>query len=216
MPRLETYFAFIGVLLAYQLGGIGPDMLLVISRGVAHGRRTAISTALGCVAAGVIQIPLLAFGLASLIASSPVAYDVLRWAGAGYLVYLGIKLMLARQVQEERIAPAAAPALVPWRAFSQGMLTNLTNPATLTFMLAIIPQFAQPSAGSITLQLVVLGVTMKGTGVIVLGSVALASSTASAWLTRRRGFLIWQERFAGAVLVVAATHLLFADAGRSR
>jgi threonine/homoserine/homoserine lactone efflux protein len=215
VPDLPTYLASIGVLLAYQLGGVGPDMLLVISRGVARGRRVAVATALGCVAAGIVQVPLLALGLASLFTSSVVAYEVLRWLGAAYLVYLGLSLLLAR-CGKERPSAAQPSDTAPWAGFWQGMITNLTNPATLVFMLAVLPQFAHPSAGSVTLQLLVLGATMKGTGVVVLGSVALLSGTAGGWLARRPGFLVWQERLAGSVLIALGVHLLFADSARSR
>lgn len=215
MPDLSTYLAFIGVLLAYQLGGVGPDMLLVISRGVAHGRRAAVTTALGCVAAGIVQVPLLAFGLAALFTSSTIAYEVLRWLGAAYLVYLGLRLLSARR-GEKRESTRQPVRLAPWAGFWQGMITNLTNPATLMFMLAVIPQFAHPSAGPITLQLVVLGATMKGTGVVVLGCVAVVSGTAGGWLARRPNFLLWQERFAGSVLIALGVHLLFAGSARAR
>lgn len=214
MPELPTYLAFVGVLLAYQLGGVGPDMLLVVSRGVAQGRRMAISAALGCVAAGIVQVPLLALGLASLVMSSAVAYEVLRWLGAGYLVYVGLRLVLARRGKEGNAPPPAG--LTAWAAFWQGMVTNLSNPATLAFMLAVLPQFTHPSAGSITLQLFVLGITMKATGVLVLGSVALAAGTAGGWVARRPGFLAWQERVAGSLLIILGAHLLFAGGGRSR
>lgn len=215
MPELTTYLAFIGVLLAYQLGGLGPDMLLVISRGVAGGRRAAVTTALGCVAAGVIQVPLLAFGLASLFTSSVIAYEVLRWLGAAYLVYLGLKLLFARR-GDERSSTRQPARLAPWAGFWQGVVTNLTNPGTLVFMLAVLPQFAHPSAGSMTLQLIVLGATMKATGVVVLGSVAVVSGTAGGWLAQRSGFLVWQERLAGSVLIALGVQLLFAGSARGR
>jgi threonine/homoserine/homoserine lactone efflux protein len=211
MPDLATYLAFLAAVLAYQLSGPGPDMLLVMSRGVGQGWSVALSTALGCVAAGVIQIPLLALGLASLVASSPVAYEILRWAGAGYLIYLGISLFLSRR-NAASVANLVGPTPdVAWGvAFRQGMICNLTNPTTLTFMLAILPQFVDPSSGPAGVQLLVLGATMKGTGLLTLGSVALASGAVGGWLARHSGFLVWQERFAGAVMIALGLRLLLA------
>jgi threonine/homoserine/homoserine lactone efflux protein len=215
MPELTTYLAFLAAVLAYQLSGPGPDMLLVMSRGVGQGWRVALSTALGCVAAGVIQIPLLALGLASLVASSPVAYEILRWAGAGYLIYLGIRLLFPRRNITSVQNTAGATSDVGWgAAFRQGMICNLTNPTVLTFMLAILPQFVDPSSGPAVMQLLVLGATMKGTGLLTLGSVALASGAVGGWLARHSGFLAWQERFAGAVMIALGLRLLFAGDAR--
>ncbi len=215
MPDLATYLAFLAAVLAYQLSGPGPDMLLVMSRGVGQGWRVALSTALGCVSAGVIQIPLLALGLASLVASSPVAYEILRWAGAGYLIYLGVGLLLPRR-NAARVKSVVGPThdLTWGAAFRQGMVCNLTNPTALTFMLAILPQFVDPSSGPAGVQLLVLGATMKGTGLLTLGSVALASGAVGGWLSRHSGFLVWQERFAGLVMIALGLRLLFAGDAR--
>lgn len=216
MPDLATYLAFLAALFAYQLGGPGPDMLLVMSRGVGQGRRVAFSTALGCVAAGLVQIPLLALGLASLVTSSLLAYELLRWMGAGYLIYLGLKLLLARRERGEAGAVRPAASTTACAAFRQGMICNLTNPTTLAFMLAILPQFADPSVGPVAPQLLVLGATMKGTGLFTLGSVALASGAVGGWLARRPGLVAWQERFGGAVMVALGLRLLLAGGGPSR
>jgi threonine/homoserine/homoserine lactone efflux protein len=95
VPEQDAYIAFLGALLAYQLAGPGPDMILVITRGVAQGRRSALATAVGCVSAGFIQIPLLVLGLASIINASPLAHEVLRWTGAAYLVFTGVRLLIS-------------------------------------------------------------------------------------------------------------------------
>jgi threonine/homoserine/homoserine lactone efflux protein len=215
VPDLATYLAFLAAVLAYQLSGPGPDMLLVMSRGVGQGWRVALSTALGCVAAGVIQIPLLALGLASLVASSPVAYEILRLAGAGYLIYLGLGLLFPRRSAGSLEGVVDPTPDITWgAAFRQGMVCNLTNPTVLTFMLAILPQFVDPSSGPAGVQLLVLGATMKGTGLLTLGSVALASGAVGGWLSRHGRLLVWQERFAGAVMIALGLRLLFAGEAR--
>jgi threonine/homoserine/homoserine lactone efflux protein len=206
MPDLSVYLAFIAAVLAYQLSGPGPDMLLVISRGVAQGWRSALTTAVGCVAAGAIQIPLLAFGLASLVASSPIVYETLRWAGAGYLFYLGWKLVFAGG--SSKGAPGATHRVPARTAFWQGMICNLTNPTTLAFMLAMLPQFVHPSAGSPALQFLILGTTMKASGLLVLGSTAIASGALGQWLSRHATFFVWQQRFAGAVMIALGLRLV--------
>ncbi|TIQ16467.1 MAG: LysE family translocator, partial [Mesorhizobium sp.] len=121
MPELPTYLAFLVAVLGYQLSGPGPDMLLVISRGIGEGRRAALATATGCVFAGVIQVPLLAMGLASLITSSPIAYGLLQVLGAAYLIAIGTKFLLVRNEAETNSIVAAKEGGLGG-AFRQGMI----------------------------------------------------------------------------------------------
>jgi threonine/homoserine/homoserine lactone efflux protein len=188
-------------------------MILVISRGIGQGRQVALATAVGCVSAGAVQIPLLALGLASIINASTMAHEILRWIGAAYLFYLGAALLLRRANGE---ALAEEPRTTASVAFWQGVVSNLTNPTTLAFMLALLPQFVDPSRGSTTGQLVVLGVTMKATGMIVLGSVALAAGSAGKWICRRPTFIVWQEPFCGATMIGLAIYLLSGTSLRTR
>jgi len=209
MPDLDAYLAFLGALLAYQLAGPGPDMILVITRGVAQGRRAALAAAVGCVSAGFIQIPLLALGLASIINASPLAHEILRWTVAAYLFFTGIRLLVS-----SRRAWAAETQAVPQASLSaavrQGLISNLTKPQTLAFMLALLPQFVPPEAGSVTLQLVVLGLTMKGVGLLVLGSVALAAGSIGGWISRRPRLMVWQGGLAGLAMIGLACYMALA------
>ena len=213
MPDVATYLAFLASVLVYQLSGPGPDMLLVMSRGIRQGWRAGLAAASGCVAAGVIQIPLLVLGLASLIAASPIAYEVLRWTGAGYLFYLGLRLIFSAHGEGSGSVGPAGGAVTRSSAFRQGMVCNLTNPTALAFMLAILPQFTDPARGAVAPQLLVLGATMKATGMLTLGSVALASGAAGGWLARHPMLILWQERFAGLVMIAFAIRVLVAGGG---
>ncbi|TIT04277.1 MAG: LysE family translocator [Mesorhizobium sp.] len=209
MPELPTYLAFLVAVLGYQLSGPGPDMLLVISRGIGQGWRAALATATGCVFAGVIQIPLLAMGLASLVTSSPVAYGLLQLLGAAYLIAIGTQFLLMRKGAETTHTVTAKKGGLAG-AFRQGMICNLTNPTALVFMLAVLPQFVHSSTGSPAMQFIVLGATMKATGLVILGAVALASGAVGRWLARNAGFLVWQERLAGAIMIAVGIKLLLA------
>ena len=217
MPDAATYAAFLAAVLAYQLSGVGPDMMLVISRGIAQGRRGALASAMGCVAAGVVQVPLLALGLTSIVTSSAALYTGLQLLGAGYLIYIGAQFLLARRTHEAAAeVPSGSGACDPFR---QGMICNLTNPTTLVFMLAELPQFVHASAGSSAMHFLIHGATMKATGILSLGTVALASGTVGGWLGRNTSLLLWQQRFAGAVMLALGIRMLLnasADAGVRR
>ncbi|RWD68230.1 MAG: LysE family translocator [Mesorhizobium sp.] len=216
MPDVTTYLAFVGAVLAYQLSGVGPDMMLVISRGVGQGWRHALATAAGCVSAGVVQIPLLAMGLASLVTSSPTLYSFLQIIGATYLIAIGVKFLLARRLGEGGGASTFANTNSIPAAFRQGMICNLTNPTTLAFMLAVLPQFVHSWSGSPALQFIILGATMKITGLVILGAVALTSGAVGGWLARRNSFLVWQERLAGALMIAIGVRLLLTAVGGRR
>lgn len=205
MPDPSTYAAFLGAVLAYQLSCVGPDMMLVISRGIGQGRQAALAAALGCVAAGLVQIPLLAMGLATVILSSPLLYKALQLIGAAYLIYVGIRFLAAGDTGKNQDCVASASL---FGAFRQGMICNLTNPAALSFMLAILPQFVHPSAGSPALQFVILGGSMKATGLLILGAVALTSGAFSSWLARNRPIMVWQQRIAGTIMIALGIRLL--------
>jgi threonine/homoserine/homoserine lactone efflux protein len=98
----------------------------------------------------------------------------------------------------------------------EGLVANLTNPHPLVFMLAFLPQFVDPSRGPVAAQLLLLGATQKATGFAVLGATALASGAVGGWLARRPGLVVWQERFAGAVMVALGLRLLVSGARAGR
>lgn len=122
----------------------------------------------------------------------------MRWVGAAYLGYLGAALLFKTAKGSARVDVRRTS--MP-DAFWQGVISNLTNPTTIAFMLALLPQFVDRSAGSVRAQLIVLGVSMKATGLIVLGSVALAAGTAGKWISRKRAFIVWQQRLCGVALI---------------
>lgn len=192
------WLAFLGTVILMQMPP-GPDSMLVVARGVGHGRATALFTVLGMtLGAGLVQLPLLALGISSLVNASPVAFNVLRWAGAAYLVWLGVKLLLSAPATTAVANPGKLRPLV---AFREGMIANLVNPWPIGFMVAFLPQFVDPAAGSVTLQMLALGATQKTTGVLVLGAYALASGTAGAWISRHPRIGLWQQRVAGCAIV---------------
>jgi threonine/homoserine/homoserine lactone efflux protein len=108
------------------------------------------------------------------------------------------------------MATVAIPSAIA--AMREGLVASVTNPNPLIFMLAFLPQFVDPARGSVTVQLLVLGATQKITGFAVLGTTALASGTVARWIARRPTLVIWQERFAGAVMIALGLRLALAGA----
>jgi threonine/homoserine/homoserine lactone efflux protein len=208
LPDLPTYAGFIVAVLLMQTVP-GPDTILVAARGMGQGLRIALGTVFGMtMLAGLIQLPLLAFGLGEIARSHPTIFDVIRLAGAVYLVSLGLRYMLKSGVATSPAAPRDAPSLA--RAALQGMIINLMNPNPLIFMLAFLPQFVDPARGAVATQLLVLGATQKATGLGVLGFVALASGRLGDRLAERPDIAHWQALIAGAILVALGVWLLIA------
>src|SRR5262245_16156069 len=123
----------------------GPDMLYVSTRSLAQGRRAGVISALGIAAGAVVHTVAIASGLAALLRAVPVAYEIVRWAGAVYLVWLGIQALRSKGGP---LAGVPIDRASEWAILRQGMITNLLNPKVALFFLAFLPQFVTPARGS--------------------------------------------------------------------
>ena len=186
-------------------------MMLTIARGVGQGRRIALLTVVGNVfVAGFVQVSFLVLGLVTVVHAWPVALDLLRWVGAAYLLWLGIK-MIATSGTDTRLRKTAK--ISDMNAVKEGALNSLTNPKSLLFMFAFLPHFVDPTAGPVWLQLLVLGSIQKLAGSGSLGSVAMASGTFVIWLVKHPGVIKRQERFTGVVMRGLGIRMLFSGSG---
>jgi len=184
----------------------GADLALIGARSAGHGFRSGAAAALGVGAGCFVHVAAAALGLSALIAGSATAFTVLRWAGAAYLVWLGIGLLRGGGGVPTGAA-AAAPALSAWRAFVQGFLTNALNPKVALFFLAFLPQFIDAGAPHKALAFVLLGTVFAFNGTIV--NVAFAALVAHL----RRAFGgagsigRWVSRGVGALFVALGVRL---------
>ena len=151
----------------------GPDMLYIIARSVGQGRSAGIVSALGIASGCVVHTVLVACGLAGLLLTVPVAYEVIKYAGAAYLIFLGVRMIASgRRASCEREVTKDGFGSI----FLQGALTNVLNPKVALFFLAFLPQFVEQSRGRVALQILTLGVLFSTLGTAVNISVALAAS----------------------------------------
>jgi threonine/homoserine/homoserine lactone efflux protein len=158
----------------------GPDMIYIVTHGVSQGTRQAVVAGLGMAAGMLVHTSAVTLGLAGLVRASPVAYDVVRYGGAAYLVVLGW-----RTIREARATPELAPvspAPLP-AVFTRATLTNLLNPKIVLFYLAFLPQFTEPGRAPLALQFLVLGLVFVVLGLVVDTGVALLSGRVGDWLT---------------------------------
>jgi threonine/homoserine/homoserine lactone efflux protein len=198
VPSLSTYALFIATALAL-LAIPGPAVLYVIGRSIDQGRSAGLASVLGITAGTVVHVTLATVGLSSLVLASRVAFDAVRYVGAAYLIFLGVRRLLTRRRVEEDAAsrpPRSRRAL-----YTQGLIVNLLNPKTIVFIFAFIPQFVDVNAGHVWLQILLLGLTFAGLG---LASDSLYAVVAGTVADRLRGtpFIARVERwFGGSVLI---------------
>lgn len=177
----------------------GPAVLYIVARSVDQGRLAGVASVLGIEVGTLVHVGGASLGLSALLLSSALAFSVVKYLGAAYLVFLGVRRLLARE-EAQRLAAAEHKSLS--RIFAQGVLVNLLNPKTALFFFAFLPQFVDVSKGAIGAQVLVLGVIFVMIAVCSDGLYALLAGTAGNWLRGNLRFLRAQRYLGGTALVV--------------
>jgi threonine/homoserine/homoserine lactone efflux protein len=164
----------------------GPDTLFVLASGLRHRAAGAVAAALGIATGSTLHGLAAALGVSALLATAPWFFEALRFAGAAYLAYLGLRAL--RAALAPRPAHSAAPqpaAASPLRVYRQAVITNLLNPKVIVFYLALLPQFVAPALGAVGLQIFLLGCIHASLGAVWLSLIGIGSGAAAGWLARR-------------------------------
>lgn len=209
MPDAAPFVVFLIATIALNLSP-GPDMLYVISRTLANGRRAGIVSAFGIGAGTLVHMSVTAIGLSALLISFPLGYEAIKIAGAVYLIYLGIKILRSNSV-----APAVSSAgreegpIKMLTVFRQGVLTNVLNPKVALFFLAFLPQFVDRSIGLFPLQIIFLGLVFDFSGTTWNVIFAILTGKANLLLKKRAGLSGLQKILPGIVLIMLGALVLF-------
>ena len=196
MPEKTAFLTFLIAALMLNIAP-GPDMLYVIGRSLGQGRKAGIVSALGIFVGCWAHILAAAFGIAALLRSSPIAFNVVRYAGAAYLVYLGVKMIVQHgNLAAQQLKPDSLAAI-----FRQGVITNVLNPKVALFFLAFLPQFIDARRGSVVWQILLLGLIFNIGGTVVNLGVACAGGTLGELLRRNARFARLQQWFTGLVFI---------------
>ena len=190
----------------------GPDVLYIVSNALRSGTRAGIVAGLGITAGCFVHIFAAAVGVGALLAASATAFTVLKWAGAAYLLWMGVCMLLSRPSGNGGIAAVPAATAQPLsKVFLGGFWTNVLNPKVAIFFLAFVPQFIAPGADNKALAFVLLGVLFNVNAIPVNAGWALAAS----WMARRAGAIQrgmhWLDRVAGAMFIGFGLKLAFTD-----
>ncbi|MET0749024.1 MAG: LysE family translocator [Rhizobium sp.] len=174
----------------------GPAVLLVLARATTGGRRIGVATGLGIATGDLIHTVMATFGLSVILATSAVAFSIVKYAGVAYLLYLGVRALL------EKAAPLdmpAAPAIGAGKAFRQAILTEMLNPKTALFFLAFLPQFVHPEKGSGIAQFAELGIVFVVLSIAYTFMIAAIAGAFGRWLARHPSIGRWQGKVIGAI-----------------
>lgn len=207
MLSLQTAIAFLGVSLLLGITP-GPDNIFVLVQSASHGRRAGMLVVLGLCAGLVVHTTAIALGLAAVFAASESAFVVLKFAGAAYLAYLAWQAFNA-PVSDS--SGAQAPTLRPLQLALRGLIMNLTNPKVVFFFLAFLPQFVDPTRGSVALQLGQLGALFIVATLVTFGAVSYFAATLGQKLRGSAKAQQWMNRAAGTVFAGLALRLAVAQ-----
>jgi threonine/homoserine/homoserine lactone efflux protein len=176
----------------------GPAVLYVVGQSIDGGRRTGLVSVLGITTGTLVHIAAAVAGLSALIVSSAVAFNAVRYAGAAYLILIGIRRLLTR---EEDVAPIERAPRSLRHAYTRGIVVNILNPKTALFFLAFLPQFVDVSRGRVWLQIAVLGLSFAGLGLLSDSAYAVVAGTVADRLRDSRRFRVIQRWVSGSLFV---------------
>jgi threonine/homoserine/homoserine lactone efflux protein len=212
MPSLSTYAVFLATAMALLLVP-GPAVLYVVTRSIEMGRAGGVASVAGITTGTFVHVGLATAGLSSLILASKAAFDAVKYVGAAYLVFLGVRRLFTKA--ENRIE-GNGPPRTRRRAYTQGIVVNLTNPKTIVFIFAFVPQFVDPNARHVWVQVLVLGLSFACLGFVSDSAYALAAGAVAERLRGSRRIARFERWFGGSMLIGLGVAAAAWTPGRSR
>lgn len=203
MIDLTTLIAYTAVVLGFVFIP-GPATLLTVARATSSGTKAGIATGVGIAAGDLIHTLMAIVGISAIIAASAMLFSIIKYIGAAYLVYLGIRALLERTPID--LAAGALPVSAG-KAFRQAIVAEVLNPKTALFFLAFLPQFVVPKNGSVALQLAVLGVLFVLLGLVSTVVFAVCAGRLGNFLRRNPTVLKWQGKVVGGIYCALGVRL---------
>ena len=197
MFDLSHFSLFVLASLAVLLAP-GPNVMYVIARSMNQGRKAGVASVLGLEMGTLLQVGAAALSISAIVLSSALAFDVIKYLGAGYLIHLGIRKSMERDTLGATTLNHSANLR---RVFGQGVLVGVLNPKTALFFLAFFPQFVDPARGNVELQTLLLGLFFIGLAIITDGGYVLLAGSFGRWLSRSKHFDKGQRYFAAIMFI---------------
>ena len=190
----------------------GPDIIYIVSKTIAQGRKIGFASSLGVCTGALFYVIATALGLSAILETSLIAFNIVKYAGALYLVYLGIKALKSKGTTFDSAENESA-AYTPWQAFRQGVLVDVLNPKVAVFFMAFLPQFVRPELGHTSGQLLLLGVIVILMAIVIEFSIVLTASQTTNFFRKNPTFSVWLDRVLGTVLIGLALRLALTKQG---
>jgi RhtB (resistance to homoserine/threonine) family protein len=176
----------------------GPAVLLTVSQSLKGGRKAGIYTGIGIAVADLIHTLAAVLGLSAILMTSALAFEIVKYLGAAYLIYIGISSIFEKRSNEQRpVVQKKSPSL----SFRQAILVELLNPKTALFFLAFLPQFVRPDGPPVVMQLLTLGLTFVIMSILYTSLIAMLASYVAGWLQKRSMATTWQNKFVGIIYI---------------
>lgn len=193
----------------------GPDLIFVMSRTIAHGRKVGCAASLGVCSGALVHVLAAALGLSAILATSIVAFSIVKYVGAAYLIWLGAKALLSRQSSLELEGDEEKRTVTAFAAFRQGVLVDILNPKAALFFLAFLPQFISHDAGRSSL-VIFAETAFLGLVVIVIAfaievTFVFAAASLGHYLRQRKSLLKWFDRVFGGLLLGVGARIALSD-----
>lgn len=199
---LLTYMAACSVIILIP----GPAQALVLTNSIGSGKRAGIITAVGLNLATIFHAVTAALGLSAILAASATAFSIVKFIGAAYLIYIGIKTF---RTKEETVVSSNGKNNTS-KTLTKAFITGVFNPKVAIFFLAFLPQFVDPKSGYVLIQFLLLGIILGIMDVIYESMLVILFTTASKWFLQNQRFTTWRRRITGSVLVGLGLQLAFA------
>lgn len=196
---LDAYLLFVAASVLLVLVP-GPDMAYMLTRAVAQGRRAGSMAALGINAGAYVHLAAAIAGISALLMTSATAFTILKWAGAAYLFYLGIRALMSREAMTD-LTDSEASGKSLKTIFWQGFWSDVLNPKVAIFYVALLPQFIDAQAGHPTLQLLALGVTGNMIAIGINLALVAGAARLTGKLRRNARVALWLQRAMGALFI---------------
>lgn len=186
----------------------GPAVLLTVARSVSGGQKAGIYTGIGIAVGDLIHTVASVLGLSAILMTSAFAFGVIKYLGAAYLVYLGVRAILEKP---KSLDMPSVQTVDPGQAFRQAVWIELLNPKTALFFLAFLPQFVRPEGYPVVLQLLILGLTFVAMSIIYTTLLAVAAGSIRKWLSRQSAFSNRLGKVVGSIYIGLGLQLVFQD-----
>ena len=203
MLSLSTVVLFFSAAILLALAP-GPDNIFVLTQAALRGKAAGIFVTLGLCTGLIVHTTAVALGVAAIFQASMLAFNLLKYIGAAYLLILAWQAFHAGAAS---LAAGSNTVLTPLRLYRRGIIMNVTNPKVSIFFLAFLPQFTDPSRGSIVVQMILLGLLFILATILIFGSISLLAGTLGQWLGRSSKAQVIMNRVAGTIFAALALRL---------